>query len=415
MKIINLLLFLTTSQNLLLSTEEQQKQFLQNEIPYKMYPLLQYPFGRKLYGFLHYEKTNGCSKIKITSSHKPREFPYFLLLEDMDCNFHLKAINAQNSKAELLIIITDKGIDKKNMDNNNSFYSISAKLHIPVLLVDLKTGGKLKKMLENSGDFAVEFTTPLPNDNFVRVEFYVNSDDHVFVSFLYGLKGIFSKFEEHLKLKFFLFKSGDEKKDKEMAEFQILMNCMDTDVFVTHIMSFKYCIDLEKKLTIADCYLENVKLTNILEYNKAIKCKMDKMKDVFVIEEEMPMINKIKRHSSIFINDSVFLGPFDRSHFVNSICSNFEISPVNCIFQDNKYVVTHDYVKKNKKEIYVKKKKIYVINIIVFILLMLFAGSCLFGLFRKIYQQKLRDNVEKIVEKSVKDYYAKNKSLVINN
>ena len=417
MKIITYLLLITQiTSKLILTTENEKQQFGDTLIPYKIFPLLQYPFGRKLYGFLHYQKSDGCSKLKIISDYKPKDFPYFLLLEDINCNFHIKAINAQNAKAELIIIITNKGINKKNINSyNNSFYSKISNLHIPVLLINLKIGEKLKKILSQNGDFPIEFTTPLPTKNNVHIEIYLYHKNLFFQQFLYGLKGIFTKFENHLKIQFFLFKSGEEKRDKEIAEFQIVINCMDKDIFVGHMASFSYCMDYLSNinLSISDCFLKVVRDSNLEEYENTLKCKLEKIKDVFEVEEEMPLVNDVNKHSSVFIDDSVFSGPFDRSHFVNAICSNFEISPVNCIFNNNKYEVTKDYVKKGKKELYVKRKKFFVINVIVFILLALFAGFCLFVIFKKIYRQKLREKVELVVEKSVKDYYAKNKS--INN
>ena len=61
------------------------------------------------------------------------------------------------------------------------------------------------------------------------------------------------------------------------------------------------------------------------------------MKEIDEIKNSMPVLTASTIQSTIFMNNSIFLGPFDRDHFVTAICSNFEITPPNCIYKNNKY------------------------------------------------------------------------------
>ncbi len=64
------------------------------EVDYKFYPINKFPYGQLIYGFIHFEDTDGCSAIKIDSDFVPEDIPYFLIIDDANCDIGLKALNA---------------------------------------------------------------------------------------------------------------------------------------------------------------------------------------------------------------------------------------------------------------------------------------------------------------------------------
>lgn len=68
-----------------------------------MAPFGKYPYGRELFGILHQENTDGCSTFSLT--YPSEEFPPILLMKEGGCNIKQKAVNAEHTGAELLIII----------------------------------------------------------------------------------------------------------------------------------------------------------------------------------------------------------------------------------------------------------------------------------------------------------------------
>jgi len=81
----------------------QLRAFQNQPIPYLLAPFGKFPYGRELYGQLHFSSSDGCSSFR--NKTKKTEFPLMLLLSDKNCNIKLKAYNAEKSGAKLAIII----------------------------------------------------------------------------------------------------------------------------------------------------------------------------------------------------------------------------------------------------------------------------------------------------------------------
>ncbi len=102
---------------------------------------------------------NGCMPIHRSFLPMLNEnFPLFFVVEEGKCNQIVKAINAENSGAKLLIIITSKKGGKR-VDPEDFGARI---VNIPVLYTNQKRGKQLKSLLEQNKQILVKFRMPIP-------------------------------------------------------------------------------------------------------------------------------------------------------------------------------------------------------------------------------------------------------------
>lgn len=152
--------------------------FKQVEVSYTTFPIGNFPFGRVLYGYLHYQIDNGCSQFQLKTSLNPHDISFFLILEDDGCEFSLKALNAQNADAEMLILITDKKVDNALVQAN--IHPTNQQIRIPILLVDKEVGENLKDLLRKYSDFILKYESSVPKNDSIAVEVFIDKDDSVF-------------------------------------------------------------------------------------------------------------------------------------------------------------------------------------------------------------------------------------------
>lgn len=121
---------------------------------YDLAPFGKYPYGRELFGILHEENTDGCSSFSLT--YPSEEFPPILLMNEKGCNIKQKAVNAEHTGAEMLIIIRSDLTTHENLsDKTHDLVNIT--VDIPTITVTKETGDKLQKLIRSKGQILMKF------------------------------------------------------------------------------------------------------------------------------------------------------------------------------------------------------------------------------------------------------------------
>ena len=77
------------------------------DIEYTLAPFGKYPYGREFVGNMHYVDTSGCSLFKI-KANKHHNAPCIVVISSGGCNLKVKATNAEQAGAQLLIVMLEE-------------------------------------------------------------------------------------------------------------------------------------------------------------------------------------------------------------------------------------------------------------------------------------------------------------------
>lgn len=374
-------------------------------IVYEIAPFGKFPYGREFIGNLHYETNTGCSPFKVSSA-KHNNMPCILMIPDGDCSPKVKAINAELAGTQLLVIMSN---DVKSNDSllQQSFDSTTLSINIPTIVVSHEVGSKLVELIDKLGSPMLKFTMPIPQYNTVVLDFYLRLSDTNFYGFLKSLDSYVSQFGTGISSTFMLYlEEANENSAKEVAELQIMVDCLDqNEVFKILGLFAEACVN--KKMINSKCFEMQISETNqgILSswkhcYNKASQSSLQSL----IRKAES---NFYQGSSSLMINKLQYSGSFKAENVFEAICSAFIKSPDNCIYLNNKYTSSDRYNDMKKSR---HVERIWLIGICVSILfiLLVIASLILVTVFGKIYQQILRERVEKLVKNSVDRYNQKN-------
>lgn len=214
-----------------------------NEIGYKVDPISHWMQGRTIFGFLHYSKDNGCSSFKIDSALKPKDIPYFLLMDAANCSTDIQAMNTENSDAQMLIVIDDSFTPHKYVAKK----PVNRQVKIPVLVISSETGSKLKGMLKKFGDFILKYQFTTMFMDMVKLDFFIDENDTKNLEFLQSLEGIYKSFGKHLSLNFHLYASKDPDYKDQISKLEIFINCLNGDLTFHYIQRLNVCLVQEKE------------------------------------------------------------------------------------------------------------------------------------------------------------------------
>lgn len=139
---------------LLFLKKDDQNSYGRGDIKYELAPFGKFPYGRELYGTLHYENVDGCSPFTLNSFYD--EFPPMLLLNEGGCNIKQKAINAEAAGADMVIVIRENQTSHDDLAKKTKDL-IATNVDIPTITVDKRTGEKLSKLIRQRGELVMKF------------------------------------------------------------------------------------------------------------------------------------------------------------------------------------------------------------------------------------------------------------------
>ncbi len=310
----------------------------------------------------------------------------------------LKALNAENAGAHLLIVSATGAISQKNL-LDASYDLASMNVDIPTVVVTPDVAAKLTTMSKKSGEILLKFQMPIPQSNQVVLDVNIVLSDSRIYGFLRSFKTYALHFEHHLDVSFSFFKETSNQDD--LAKLQIMANCMDFENVFDMLGSFKeFCV--QKNTITPDCMRSIAQSFDAKDFMKFEQCYKRKVGDIENVKNKMKPATS-STHSYLAVNNMLYQGSLKPENVFEAVCGAFTKSPDYCLFLNNKYTANVQYHGIREKS---KHHKFWVLfaNIVFSVLILSLAGVALVVIFRKIYQRVLNERIADMVRESVINY-----------
>lgn len=310
----------------------------------------------------------------------------------------LKALNAENAGAHLLIVSANDKLSAKDLIEN-SYDFTSMNIEIPTAVISPENASKLQSLIRKSGDVYLKFQMPIPQSNQVQVAVNISRLDSKIYAFLKSFKNYALHFENHIDINFAFFKEADHQ--DEVAKLQIMANCMDFENVFDMLGSFNdFCV--QKKNASPECMGGIAESFDVKDYVKFEQCVNRKSKDIESVKTSMKP-SSVNTHSYLTINNMLYNGSLKAENVFEAICGGFIKSPEYCLFLNNKYTANIHFHSIRERS---KRHRFFVlfVNIIISVMILSLAGVALIMIFRKIYQRVLDERVADMVRDSVINY-----------
>lgn len=326
-----------------------------------------------------------------------------LLLDQSDCGIEVQAANAQGAGVKLLAVIQEK----QGSNEQFNFSLGSEEIKIPVIILSRSEGDKLKGYLEEKEEVEeplMVFSMPLPSDDHVVLNFYLNVEDENFFGLVSQLKEYLSQFDSEVSFDFTIMRdSFNSVSYEDTAKLNELVNCLDKEIVFDVLKAFRNnCI--EKGNNTPDCFkrqAESVNPSYLSSFNSCLSKSEKNHKQVIGLLKGLNSTS----NSYLLVNQKRFIGGLKPKNIFNAICGAFLRSPDNCLYVDNNYTAKIDY-KNFKEEKKSNKKFLIIINILVIGVLVMLAACMFLFIYGKIYQKVLAERVEMIVKDTIETYEA---------
>lgn len=344
------------------------------------------PYGSGLVGFLHTVESklqDGCTEIPAIEPFDNYDDQPMVLLRRGGCEFGIKAVNAQNAGAKMVIIADDQ-------EQELTYYPVSVDqraqtLDIPVIAIGKNDGDKLFKTLtsgtsdEKSG-LVLEFEVPVPERDDVKLELVMSAADLNAYEFILNFKNIVKYgLGRNFQFDVLFYTTPLDSLDKEDL---LPHTCLDDEKKIClltapnsgrtylKIQNYQACAkSVMPSLEFLD-FMENyysncaqpgkldmsvetdvIKMWPCLDqaakafgknvFKDVTKCLSDEKSNGNSLLSEMgAQINKrnIYSHPTLTVNGRIIYGTVSSENAFNAVCEAFVDPPENCSFVQNRYV-----------------------------------------------------------------------------
>lgn len=400
-KMASLCLLLLISSPILASLSfvknKQSKRFGSSEIEYTLAPFGKLPYGRELFGKLSFDFKKGCSPFHLNGNNSSSDIPHMLMLNVAPCNIKIQSLNAENAGAKLLIIIVPEAQSEKEVIDKARSSSF-IKVKIPTLLVTLNTGKRLREVMDQEGELYLKFVLPVPQRDKVDLEVWLDKTTMGIWNFVAGFKSYYTQFGNKVEMKLRIF-AGDSADDD--AKLEMALNCLeDGQIFEVVPEFINNCVKA-KKVT-ASCLDKQVQTFDSSLIQDYKRCK--KLWSGSLSKVKATQVSETSGQSPyVSINGIVYHGALRPVNIFEAVCAGFMVSPGNCLYLNNKYVLDKEFQTRNnqKKQ---HKAMMIIASLLITMLLLSVVGFLLCVIYNKSYQRTLQDRVADMVKDSVVQY-----------